>query len=269
MASGEKKFPPTVKKRRRARKRGDVAKSRELTATFSGGIGLAAFFLNSAAIKQLEQFCVTQWGNSAAAGAQSADRLLAAFLAAVVIVFPVLAGACIAAAAAEVMQAGVVVNPITVDLRRLSPKNNLAHLFGIGTQRQIFLSQAVFELLKGLWVAGLFIVVLLVLVHNFGGATAEADFEGPQAAAQAAADLCAAALILTFGGLLALALFAYGRARKLQTARLKMSLEELKQELKEEEGSAEIKAMRRLLRMETVVYQAIDRVRRAKAIVIG
>jgi len=238
---------PTQKRLDDARKRGQVPRSRDLGAaavTLAGGLGLyglggllggrlLAMMRNGLELSAAQSFgadsMLQALGASALAGAQAAAPLLGLLLAAAVLA-PLAIGGWNFSATALVPQ-----------WDRLDPFNGLKRVFSL---------RGLLELLKSLARFGVVaLVAVLVLRHQFR-VFSSLGMESTQAAIGHALKLAGSALIW-FGGALAfiaaidvpLALWQHLRA-------LRMTREEIREELRDTEGSPELRGRIRRVQQE-------------------
>jgi flagellar biosynthetic protein FlhB len=240
--AGEKTFDPTPKRRADAAKKGDVLRSKEAATAAATGAGAAALL------------AVGPWlneglGHTARAGFTFDRAALDHFT----------PGAALGAAAAAVLPPVMVLGLIAAGLATLSQMllgqdgrwvpGNLAfkgsRINPLSGLKRIFGWQGLIELGKGLaklgllggiawwWTAG-----RLPQLMTLGTLPLEAQLA---TASEASASLIGALLI----GLLVIAAIDYPLQRFQRDKRLKMSLQDMREENKEAEGSPEMKSARR------------------------
>jgi flagellar biosynthesis protein FlhB len=229
---------PTQKRLDDARKRGQVPRSRDLGAaavTLAGGLGLyslggllggrlLAMMRNGLELSAAQSFgadsMLHMLGTAALAGAQAVTPLLGLVLAAAVLAPLAIGGWNFSAGA------------LAPQWSRLDPFNGL---------RRVFSVQGVIELLKSLArFSVVALIAVLVLRHQFR-VFASLSMEPPQAAIGHALKLAGTALIF-FGGALAfiaaidvpLALWQHFRS-------LRMTRQEIREEMRDTEGSPELR----------------------------
>lgn len=239
----EKRFEPTPARRERARREGNVVRSRELA-----GIGAFAAALGSTAL-------VVPAIAAAAAVAVHGSRVAAA---GVVVLALVPAGAAAAGAVVVTLgQGGLHVGPLGFDLGKLAPLPGLRRAFGgeaiVGAAR----ATAAFAATSAAIVP--FVVPLVTAAPGLGAPGAVAH-----AAAAAALQACLAACAV--GLLFAVADYALARRRWL--AGLRMSLDEVRREQREHDGDPHAKARRRQLHR-ALARGGIERVREASFVVVN
>jgi flagellar biosynthesis protein FlhB len=246
----EKRFDPTPARRDRARREGNVARSRELAGIGAFAAALAA---SAAALPLI--------GASAAAALQAAfvsrQPALGASAALVMVAFVPAVAAAGGAVAMTFAQGGIVLAPIAFSLAKLAPLPGLRRAFGgeavVGAVRATAAFAAVCAAIVP------FVLPLLTAAPALGS---------PRAVARAAADAAvhAGAAACAVGALFAFADYALARRRWLHG--LKMSLDELKRDLRENDGDPHAKQRRRHLHR-AIARGGIERVREASFVVVN
>lgn len=235
----EKIFPALPQKRQRAREQGQIARSRDLTSaiSFSAGVLLVA-----GAAAALGRFALGAFREALAAGAPEdlGSAVSHAF------VWPLLVTAGLAAmlgavaAAGAAVQGGVVFAParLTPDLSRLNPLKYF---------QRIFSAAGGIELAKA---AGKIVLVALVAWRTARWALA-LTAGSPNVAQGFGALVLAANRLLSLGAAIALVAGAadYVHKRYEHESELRMTRQEMMDELKQEEGNPQVKrALRRAQR---------------------
>lgn len=268
--SAEKRFPPTRKRRRRARADGDVLRCRELTA--AAAIGLLTLQLALLYDGSLGRF---SWADRFLAACEdfltnnvlvSAAHALYVLLETVVPLLFVLCGGVLLA---EIAQVGLPVplKPLSLQWSRLNPVRGCGRTLGLVRSPDGVPFAPIIEVLRiAAYTSVIGAACAAWLLST--GAFIFSDLES-------ANDLVSlfAALIVSLGQVIAAAalvsasfhLFMLHRRRE---KRLRMTREELERELREEEGSAEAKAHRRELHRELLTRDVIDAVRSARIVVM-
>lgn len=257
---GEKTEQPSAKKLRDARKQGQFAKSKLLSSaavTFGGFLGFIAFADTTSAKLQA-------WTTKLFTG-QDVEPVTALYEGIALLalaVAPALIGAFVGALLASVATAGLEVNTdaIAPKLERLNP--------GEGVKR-LFSTQQLFEIVRGLVVAG----VMAWLVWSAVEASASAAFKSVQADGGAALSVMFAVLRPTIfkalAVLLVLGLADFALAKRRHTKQLMMTKEEVKQEYKQSEGDPHHKAKRKQLHRQLAAGGQARGVQKASAVVVN
>jgi len=239
----EKRFDPTPARRERARREGNVVCSRELIGVGSFGAGLIA------------TACVVPFAAAAASAAVRGSPAAAGALVALAFVPAVAAAA--GATLVALAHGGLHLVPITFDLAKLTPATGLRRAFGGEAVVAAVRATAAFAVVSAAIVP--FIAPLVRAAPVLGSPPAVAH-----AAAEAALNACFAACAV--GTLFAVADFALARRRWLHG--LRMSLDELKRELREHDGDPHAKQHRRHLHR-AIARGGIERVREASFVVVN
>ncbi len=246
----EKRFDPTPSRRERARREGNVARSRELF-----GIGSFAAALTAAALTM--PLVAASAATALRAALASPHPVLESATGLVAIAFVPAVAAAGGTLALAFAQGGIRFAPVTFSLAKLAPLAGLRRSFGgeaaIGAARATVAFVAV--------TAAIVPFVLPVLA----GAPA---LGSPRAVAHAAADAAVHAgfAACAVGALFAFADYALVRRRWLHG--LRMSLDELKRELRENDGDPHAKSRRRQLHR-AIARGGIERVREASFVVVN
>ena len=260
----ERNYPATPRRLEQARERGQVARSRELA---TAGIALAAaggIVALGPALATASADVVRRGLTMDRAAAFSDDRLLRALAelstASLFALIPLLLVIVAATLLAPMLLSGWVFAPqaLVPDFKRLDPLKGLSNLFS---------SHAIAELLKA--------IAKCVLIGSVGGWTVFAAWDEmaalasqPDAAGIAqVGGLIGGALFLLAGGLIAIAMidvpYQFWRFRR----ELRMSREELRQEMREMEGDPQLKARIRSLQRQAASRRMMESVPKATVIV--
>jgi flagellar biosynthesis protein FlhB len=266
--SGEATEAPTPKRLDEARRRGEVAYSRDLVSAGALLAAIAALIGQGAAsTARLMDYLRLALGSGltgAASGGDVGAALAAgAGVAARVLVAP-LGAAAIAALALGLAQTRGLFAPAAVrfDLGRLSPADGLARLFG---------AQAAAQMGKGLVKVALVALLAWSTVRPLlfeGGLPALAGADAPRLAAAWGAVAGRLALRVALAALV-LGAFDYLLARRRHQRGLRMSHDEVKRESRESEGDPHHRAERQRLHRELTEQRMVEDVRRADFVVVN
>jgi flagellar biosynthetic protein FlhB len=240
-SAGEKTFAPTPKRRSDAAKKGDVLRSREVAT--AAGVGAGSF-----ALLMVGPWLNDSLGRIARAGFSFDRDALDGFTpgdalgdAALAALPPVMVLGLIVAAlttASQLVLGEGRFNPDNIAFKgsRINPLSGLQRIFGWQGLIELGKGIAKLALLGGIawWWAADRLSALIML----GASPLEAQIA---AASDAITSLVGALLI----GLLAIAAIDYPLQRFQRDKRLKMSLQEMREETKEAEGSPEMRSARR------------------------
>ncbi len=240
--AGEKTLEPTPHRRQQARREGHVAKSHDLAsgAMLLAGLGLLAMF-GGRLIGFLADYCRNQWGGQLwlTLDAETVVQHWTTTLWALGrCLLPILGLLCLAGVAVNVLQFGFLFLPqrLAFDVARLDPLQGVRRIFS--TANLVQLGFGIVKLAAALGVAG---TVLYGQRDAILGLTGLA----PAAIAQYAVEIVFWTALKVGGALLVLALldFAYQWWRHEQD--LKMTPQELAEEMRNLEGNPQVIARRK------------------------
>jgi flagellar biosynthetic protein FlhB len=248
--AGDKSLEPTPHRRQQARQEGQVAKSQDLGSAvmlLSGvvilmifGGGLVGFFIN---------YCRNQLGGQPWLVA-NADVVTAEWNATLWslarYLLPILGLLCLAGVAVNVLQTGFLFSPqrVSFDLSRISPIR--------GWQR-IFSSTSVVHVGFGLLKLSVVLVVAGVVLYNQREALAGLVTLPPAALAAQMTQILLWTTLKIGAALLVLAILDYGYQRWRHEQDLKMTPQELREELKNLEGDPQLRARRKQMQRDLSV----------------
>lgn len=235
----EKNHPASARRLEQARERGQVARSRELTAasvalaaalalTFAGG-GLwsrcAEVFARGLSLDRDAAFSETRMAE--ALGAQSTDMLVA--------MAPLLIAVLLATLLAPMLMSGWVfsVKAIGVDLARLDPRKGLANMVS---------GRALGELAKALIKCVLLGIIGGTVLWHFRGDIVSLSRSGAISGAATLAGIASTGLYALTGALVLIAALDVPWQLWRHYSGLRMTREELRQEMREMEGDPQQKA---------------------------
>jgi flagellar biosynthetic protein FlhB len=260
---GEPTEPPSEKKLRDAREKGDVAKSREL-------VSAAVFLLSAGAVAaawptmlaQLRAYLQGTFIHAPAAAMDVGASLRLGLKVLALVSAPVLAAAFAGALLSSYAQVGSLftLKPLSPQLGRLDPIKNAKNVLG---------KRALFELVKSiLKVFGIGGVAFYTLWQHAPQIVRLTGHAPELALAATAACLGTMALRV---GLLALVLAVADLLYQRHThhKKLRMTKEEVKRESKESEGDPQHKAERQRLHQEIVAHQRLESVATADCVIVN
>ena len=262
--SAEKTEQPTARRLRDARRDGQVAHSADASATLVlAAAALLIVFAADAATRAVASFALQAWAQAASRDQADTTALLQAAAQTLAAVSLALVGAIAAAgAAADFMQVGALWagKRIAPDAQRLNPAE--------GVQRLVSMHNLI-EAAKAILKTLILLPLLMVLLRD-----ALPDL---LRLARSDATNVAAVLRATLGGLLGwtAALFvgvAFGDIlfqRFVHRRELRMSLQDVRREHKEDEGDPQLKGQRRRLQRQWARQDAVQAVKRASALVVN
>ena len=256
----ERSFDPTPRRLEEARRRGEVAFSRDLTSAAAMAAAIVALVMQGPALTARlfgyfrEAFAAAPASGNATAALATGVGVLARALAA-----PLLA-ALVLALAAGALQTGGLLAFVRADLARLSPAAGLKRVFG---------GQAAWQVGKGLVKVAIVAVLAWITVRPvLGGVLALAGTPVPRMAT--ALGLLAAQLAerVTVAAL-ALGVADYLWTRRGHMQGMRMTREEVKREHKESEGDPSHRAERQRLHRELTEQRMLADVRKADFVVVN
>jgi len=249
---------PTPKRVREFRKRGEIALSRDVVsaATFAGG-AIALVACGATAFGAMRSFARdTALAADGLPTGDLAGAMTRVFLAAAV---PVVIGAALGALAAIFGQLGwpPATKKLGFDLARISPMKNLRNV----------LSPAAMARRGGAATVKLAAVGAVVVVAVGGAATTRVSSVG--AIAGVASTAITRALYFVIATLVAIGAVDYVLARRRIHAQMRMTPDELKREMREQEGDPHIKGKRRAKMKELAKRRIQAAVAKADVVVVN
>ena len=261
-SSGNKTEPPTQKRLRDARKKGQVAKSKEVVSASSIIFLLAYLWFSSdyymEKFRELIALPVTTYGIDfdAALG----EIVVETFKFAVILTLPVVGITLIVGIAANFFQIGALFAPevLKEGLKKINPAQAL---------KNIFSRKNLVELIKSiLKIVFLGYLIYLALRHDIGNL-----LEIPRCGLSCVLPIFGSLMgkIITYAiiAFIIVAVADYFFQKHDYIKNLKMTKDEVKREFKEMEGSPEIKSHRRQLFQEIISSQVVNNVNRSSVII--
>lgn len=261
-SGGDKTEPPTPKRLRDARKKGQVAKSKEVVS--AAIIVSVMFYLIGASdyfMSKFEQlFDLPLWIEQVSFQEAYDPILKDVVQLGLSVVLPVVLLALIAAILANFFQVGVLFAPeaIKPDLGKLNPAKAI---------KNIFSRKNAVELLKSILKIAIMIYVVAYVVWNGAAELLRIPYCGIECLMVMLGKLFMQLVIFASAAFIVVAIADYVFQKLEFIKSLKMSKEEVKREYKEMEGDPEIKGRRRSLFMEIVNSQQRATVKNSSVIV--
>lgn len=275
---GDKTEKPTPKRLADARKKGDVAKSKDVTATATLFVWLivllfGATFAGRAIMGLFEDgFRLLQADGSFAASAAAMGKRAAMALMGITAL--ALIPAAIAGVLAEFLQTGGVFTfeKVKPELSKMNPVEGLKRMFSIDN---------LVELAKTLGKALLIVFVVWLVMRGSLADILEktgpvllpaAETDGKAAAAAVfsfTGGLVRSVLLWTFGVFLLVAVADMAWQRHSYLKKMRMSMRDIREEVKENEGNPLIKSNRRQLHEEWASQNAVGAARSASVLVVN
>ena len=260
----EKSEKATPKKLRDARKKGQVAKSKDFPAAFTFATSFALIVISSSYFfKNLAGFMVTAF-SSVGKGSALIKTIPGMFITAFQVIFstslPFMVIVCIVGLLVNFLIIGPLfsMEALKPDIKRLNPINNLKGIFKIKT---------FVELIKSiLKISGACILIYSVIKNSLPDIIATASLSVLGTAVIFSEFLIKVAIRVGIF-FLAVALFDLVFQKKNFAKEMKMEKFEVKQEYKDTEGNPEIKGKRRQVAQEMAYQDGPRAARRARAVV--
>jgi type III secretion protein U len=277
--SGDKTEHPTRKRLDDARRKGDVAKSKDLTSTAGLLVWLVLILIAGALFADRLTGLFEQSLSAGVFGAQPfAESLVtlgwAALVTVLLLTAAVLVPAALIGSIAEFLQSGAILS-----LEKVKP--TLSHLNPVeGLKRMISVDNLV-ELLKTLVKAGLLLAVTIAviaaslpdLLGSMGpqGLPLGAGDGRMQVGASLALtqDVTVRMLAWTLGAFLFVAVLDMAWQRHSYIKKLRMSLRDIRDEMKQSEGDPHVKSSRKGLHQEWANQNAVQSARSANVLVVN
>ncbi|MCC6749816.1 MAG: EscU/YscU/HrcU family type III secretion system export apparatus switch protein [Deltaproteobacteria bacterium] len=260
---GEPTEPPSEKRLRDARARGEVPRSREAVAAavFVGVCGLVAATWMQA-VATLREFAGAWLERAASFDGPPSAALLDALKAVVLVAGPVVVTAFAAALVASYAQVGAlfVLQPVKPQLKRLDPLGNLRRTFG--RESLVELLKSTVKLIGTGYLAWTVLWDHAPAIARTVGASPERILEVTAASLRDLA-LRVGVLVVLMGA------FDLWLQRRAYFKRLRMTREEVKREQKESEGDPQHKGERRRLHREILEQRMLERVAKADCVIIN
>jgi len=261
---GDKSQEPTPHRRQKAREQGQVAKSQDLASAVLLLLGMLALIISGGTMMEfLAHFTQRHLGGDpwlAADREFAVQRFHATVQGLARYVLPIMGLTLLAAVAANLAQIGFLFVPsrLSPDLTRIDPLKGLQRLFSVTTAGRLG-----FGIFKILVIAVVAFASLYSERETILGLTALAL---PEIAAYLA-EILLWTTVKVGMALLALAILDYGFQRWKHEQDLKMTPQEVREEMKHLEGDPQIIARRRAVQRQLVMHRLSDLVPRADVVV--
>jgi len=262
--SGDKSQEATPHRRQKAREQGQVAKSQDLGSALLLVVGLAVLLLLGAGLTAfLKRYTAAQLGGDAWL---SADKPFAmtvwhtALSGLATYLLPILALVLLAAVVGNLVQVGFLFVPerVAPDLKRLDPLQGMRRIFSLAN-----LMRLIFGLCKMGLIAA---IAFLVLYNERDRLLGLSGLEVPQVAAYLVETPLWTALKIGVA-LLVLAILDYGFQRWKHEQDLRMTPQEVREEMKNLQGDPQIIARRRAVQRQLVLNRLSTAVPKADVVI--
>ncbi|MEM7025387.1 MAG: type III secretion system export apparatus subunit SctU [Pseudomonadota bacterium] len=261
-SSGEKTEPPTPKRIRDARKKGQVARSKEIAGTLGMILLLSYVWFGGATIRDDFGELILAAGNSDSLPFESAlSRMLsAASTVAMQVLVPVIGIAILAAVFGNMVQVGVLFagEAVKPSLNKLNPLQAIKKIFSV---------KNLIDFGKNIIKVALLGLIVFLVVRDSLGDLVNSGACGLPCTAAVFSKMFTLIVVLSMAIFIIAAGVDYALERWQWIKGLKMTKDEVKREYKEMEGDPLIKGRRRQLHRELVNSDSVQATRGANAVV--
>jgi len=264
MPEEEKTHPATPRRRRRMRRRGQVAKSAEMNSALVliGGVFLLRFLGYPLFTRQFSLFqnTLSELFYFTFSPQDICFRLKQAILYASLSLLPFLLLIMIIAVIANVIQVGFIFTPYPLipDLNRINPVRGLRRIFSI--QGLVKLLVSILKITVIGYIAYIIVKGQLPLVLSLTGQHVGKIFA-------VASAIVFKLLLFLCAGIVPLAFFDYIFQKRYHEKQLRMSREELKEELRQTEGDPLIKSRIRSLQRQVLKSRMMQKIPQADVVI--
>jgi flagellar biosynthesis protein FlhB len=247
----------TPGRRRKAREKGQVARSRELVSmSTTAGILFVFYFAGASFLRNITGLTGRLLGLSY--GRDSLTAMRSASIEMVMILVPFFVAAIVFAVFSNVAQGGILFKPLSFELSKLNPMNGLQSLFSISALPGLF--KSAFKFILGMLLFYIMAKKALVILPL----TSAMELTDIQAIAFGLIGKTVAYAFTTF---FVLALIDYLYERWKFERSIKMTKEEIKEEGREAEGSPLIKAKIRSMQRDMARRRMMEAVPKATVVI--
>jgi flagellar biosynthetic protein FlhB len=253
----EKSESATPRRRERAREKGQIPKSRELNALASfAGILMVLYFGSGAFMHGITT--MMYGGLTFRYGTDPIYAFRAFSLSTVWLLVPVFAAAMAFAIASNVLQSGFLVKPIEFDLSKMSPLAGIQKMFSFG---------GILEFFKNLLKFVLGGVIFYFVMHKYMDKFIGLMWLDTRQLAATTGDILLKVMLYGFFYLLIIASISYAFERWRFERSIKMTKQEIKEEMKESEGDPKIKQRIRSIQREMARRRMMAEVPKATVVI--
>ena len=260
----DKTEQPTPKRLQDARKKGDVAKSKDVgaTAVLVGWLVLAAVLTGFVGDRLTNLFDVafTAMGQPFGQGFENAGASAAVTF--VVISLALMLPVAIFGTLIEFLQVGPVFTfeKMSFKLDHMNPAEGIKRMFN---------TDNLFEVVKSVMKTALLVLITCIVVVSEFNTLAKLPAAGPDAALQAISASTRRLVVLTVIVFVLVSVLDFAYQRFAFTKKMRMSRRDIKQEHKDSEGDPHVKGQRRQLHQEWAQQNAVGAARDASVLVVN
>lgn len=262
--SGARTEEPTPKRLRDARRRGEVAQSRDLTsaASLAGAIAALAIAGSHLAGSLVSVYARAFAGAARPAESAPAGVLWDGVLTGLSAIAPVLAAGVLLPALVSFLQVGALFTtaPVAPKLERIDPAAGL---------RRVFSLQSFVETLKAVVKLGVVAGIAYALLWDAAGDLARTALAAPHVSAGLAVGLALRVAAVAAAAFAAVAVLDFLYQRWQHRRRLRMTRYEVQREHKETEGDPRHRAERQRVHREILTHNMLQDVRRATVVIVN
>ncbi len=258
----EKTEQPTPKRLRDARKKGQVAKSKEVVSTFVFAGVLATVWLPAKfyfeQIKAMFFLPIRFFDAPFEDALQSVlQGTLKTFL---LVSLPIVLAGMIFAVVSHFFQFGILLSakPVTPDLKKINPGEGIKKIFSMNN---------LVECLKSVIKIVVLGYLMYVLIKDSIDPLVKIPYMGIAGMLEIGAALLLRLVGVTLTTFIVIACFDFAYQRWQHTNKLKMTKDEVKREYKESEGDPQIKGQRKQLHQEIIMLDMMENVRKSSVVV--
>ena len=262
--AAERTEPATPKRRQDAREKGDVAQSRDVSSVVVLALSFAAlaWVLRSDAAARLAAEFQTLWSGARSAGSLADYHALLLLEGRAVIAAAVPMGILVMVAA--LLGPLVQIGPL-FSTKALEPKwERIDPLAGM---KRLVSPEKAIDLVKAFAKLAVVAAVLTVLLRASAGAVVQLAVSSPGEALRVAGALAVQGVAWSLGGLAILAVFDLAWVRYRYSRKLRMTRQEVREELRDREGQPEQRSRMRALQRELSRSRMIEEVASADLVV--
>lgn len=259
----EKSEPPTEKRKRDTRKKGQVAKSMDVVSATNLLFVFMFFFIAwPTMFEKIQLFTVESLriASSIQSHEQMVEYAAVASQTFIRFVLPLLAVAIAAGVIGNVMQFGFLVSgePLKPSLKKLNPAEGI---------KRIFSKRAVFGLFMNILKITFLSTLLYIVIKGSLSAITTLSMSEPMAIASLTSTIVFRIVLFALIAFIVFGVIDFAYQKHSHFKKLKMSKDEVKREYKESEGDPIIKGKRKQLAQEIANNKAIEYAKRATVLV--
>ncbi|NIA13080.1 MAG: flagellar biosynthesis protein FlhB [Nitrospiraceae bacterium] len=262
--AGEKRLPASAQKRRRAREEGQVVRSQDLTSAFALLAAMAALRYFGPQMMErvvaLTRYLFSHAGELVVNTATAQSIAGGALLQLARVILPFMTVMMIVGVAANVLQVGILftAKPLTPKLDKINPIKGLGNLFNL---------QALVKLIKSVLVIATVVYIVWLTMRGRMDELVSLMYLTPQSLVPAVGGLIFSVWWRCVLALLVLGALDFAFQYAQQESKLKMTVQEAKEEMKQFEGDPLIKRRIRQMQRQIAMQRMMANVPQADVII--